>query len=105
VFFRAENISHAKDYLVGIFSESLFSPPLFAGGEGIYILLVVILIFIVIEWYGRDTQYGLEKIGLKCKKPFSRVVYYALLYAIIYQVITDVMGSGEAARKFIYFQF
>ncbi len=105
VFFRAENIAHAKDYLAGIFSASLFSPPSFAGGEGMYILLVVILIFMVIEWYGRDTQYGLEKIGLEWKKPFRRVVYYALLYAVIYQVITDVMGPGGAGRQFIYFQF
>ncbi len=105
IFFRAEDITHAFSYLAGIFSSTLFVAPSFPGLKGAYYLLVVILIFILIEWQGRDKQYGIEQLGVKWKKPFSKVVYYLIVYALLYQVVTILMGSGGEAQQFIYFQF
>ena len=105
IFFRAENISHSISYFAGIFSPSLFTAPSFTSVKGAYYLLVVILFFILIEWHGRDKQYGIQQLGEKWKKPFLKAIYYIIIYALLYQVITNVMGAGGNAQQFIYFQF
>ena len=105
IFFRAENISHAVSYLGGIFSSSLLIRPSFPGVKGAYYLLVAILFFLLVEWHGRDKKYGIEQLGGNWKKPFRKVIYHIIIYAILYQVITNVMGAGGNAQQFIYFQF
>lgn len=105
IFFRAENIAHAFSYLGGIFNRSLFSVPSFPGAKGAYYLIIVILFFMLIEWQGRDKQYGIEKLGLKWKKPIRKAVYYLIVYVLLYQIITDILGAGGNAQQFIYFQF
>ncbi len=105
IFFRAENISHSISYFAGIFSPSLFTAPSFTGVKGAYYLLAVILFFILIEWHGRNKQYGIQQLGVKWRNPFRKAIYYIIIYALLYQVITNVMGAGGNAQQFIYFQF
>ena len=96
IFFRAENIGHAVQYISDIFKH----PGSFLS-LGIYwkykTIIILISIFILIEWIGRDGQYAISKIGLKWRSPFRYAFYYALIIAIFW--------FGGKEQKFIYFQF
>jgi len=97
VFFRADTIGHAWRYLSEIFSLSLFSiPQNVLGHEGL-LTLVLITIFILIEWIGRENEYAIEQLGFKWKSPIRYAMYYALIIAIFW------LGGKE--QEFIYFQF
>lgn len=93
IFFRAENISHAFSYISGIFSRSLFSIPTITPR----LLMLLIMIFMVIEWLGREQQYAIAKLGLKWKSPLRYAMYYAIIIAIFWFAGKD--------QQFIYFQF
>lgn len=82
IFFRAENIGHAFSYI----SEIL----------PIKIALLIIL-FVLIEWFGRKGQFALQHLGLKWKRPFRYVIYYSIILAIFW--------FGGKEQQFIYFQF
>lgn len=98
IFFRAENINHAVQYISQIFSESLFEIPSTKNGLRTSLpIVILIFIFILIEWFGRAEKHALSKIEIKLKKP----IRYALYYAII---ITLFWFSGKE-QEFIYFQF
>jgi len=77
IFFRAESMNHALAYLSEIFSSSLLSVPK-PDLSSLYILQVILMIalFMSIEWIGRESQYALEKIGLRWKKPMRLVLYF-----------------------------
>ncbi|OCA75322.1 MBOAT family O-acyltransferase [Chryseobacterium arthrosphaerae] len=93
IFFRAENISHAFSYISGIFSRSLFSIPTITPR----LLMLLIIIFMVIEWLGREQQYAIAKLGLQWKSPVRYAMYYAIIIAIFWFAGKD--------QQFIYFQF
>ena len=98
IFFRAENIGHAWSYLSTIFSKSLFSIPEFKISR-IYTLqvLLVIFLFIIIEWIGRNEQYAIAKLGFEWN-PYLRRSFYFLIMLLI----TVFLGTEQ---QFIYFQF
>lgn len=95
IFFRAENIGHAYRYISEIFSKSLVSNPGFKN----YGILFLILIFILIEWLGRENEFALEKFGLTWKRVLRLGFYYSIILIIIF-----LMFEGEE-QQFIYFQF
>jgi D-alanyl-lipoteichoic acid acyltransferase DltB (MBOAT superfamily) len=97
IFFRAENIGHAISYISEIFSSSLFSEPAITQRYNALITLLLIIVFIVIEWFGREEKYAIEKTGLKWSRPL-RWAFYSLLLLII------LLYSGTK-QEFIYFQF
>ena len=97
IFFRAENIGHAIDYISGIFSSSLFSVPRFPGSRKALTIIIIVFGFIVIEWIGREQQYAIAHLGLKWKRPARYAMYYAII-AVIF------LFSGRE-QQFIYFQF
>lgn len=96
IFFRADNITHAWSYLGQIFSSSLFTVPCFGSANDLLTTLMLGL-FMIVEWIGRENQYALEKIGLEWKSPTRYMMYYAIIVAIIW-------FSGQE-QQFIYFQF
>lgn len=102
IFFRAENISHAFSYLHDLFT-----------GLGTYInyyktyrllynfnpmLLLIIVLFIVIEWLGRHHEFAIEKIDAKIKVPLRYTFYYLIIIAVFW-------FNGNEKQEFIYFQF
>lgn len=93
VFFRAEDLAHAVDYLGGIFSISLFSlpeiHPLF--------LFVLIVFFLIMEWAGRRQQYALKTFALSKPLVLRWGFYYGLILLMLIYGIED--------QEFIYFQF
>lgn len=97
IFFRAENVKHAFNYISIIFSNSFFSQLNFNRKEQTMPIFIFIIFFVMIEWIGRDHQYAIEKIGLKWPKIFRWGFYYLLIIAICYYT-----GSEQ---QFIYFQF
>lgn len=93
VFFRAENIEHAINYITKIFSVSLFTLPQVRPTS----VILLIVIFVITEWFGREGQYAIAKLGLKWKRTFRYAMYYAIIIAIFW--------FGGKEQQFIYFQF
>lgn len=95
VFFRAKNVEHAVNYIIGIFDKSLFSSPSILPST----TLLLTAVFIITEWIQRDKNYGLEmyKQGL-LKHKFIRWSIYILIIIIIFTF-------GGSQQEFIYFQF
>ncbi len=93
IFFRARDVSHAMEYINGIFSMSLFSIP----GELPFMLILLLILFISIEWSGRRYMYAIEKMGLKWNEPV-RWSFYIFIALLIF--LFD--GNDQV---FIYFQF
>ncbi len=97
IFFRAENIGHAFSYLSEIFSQSLFTVPEIAEMKGVFITIILVIIFLSFEWLGREQQYAIENIGIKLWRPVQWTLYYGIVLAIFW------FGGNE--QQFIYFQF
>lgn len=97
VCFRAENVQHAIDILDTIASSSILSPPDFVGKRRAIGLILLIMVFILIEWAGRKNGYALEKFGFGWPRMFRHISYYTIILFIFW-------FSGED-QEFIYFQF
>jgi D-alanyl-lipoteichoic acid acyltransferase DltB (MBOAT superfamily) len=99
IFFRAENMTQALSYIKGMFSEDLFSIPNFNHLEGAVTLLVLIAVFILVEWKGREGQYAISNLGIKRSRIFRWAMYLLLI------LIIDIFGNTSEEIEFIYFQF
>jgi D-alanyl-lipoteichoic acid acyltransferase DltB (MBOAT superfamily) len=97
IFFRADSVSHAIDYLFRIFSKSLFSIPEFENRTHAIEVLILIGFLMFIEWLGREYQYGIEKLGLSWNRNL-RITFYLGIVCLIFLF----MGKEQ---EFIYFQF
>lgn len=97
IFFRANDMQHAIEYISEIFSLSFFTiPELRDSGQALKTVILVI-IFILIEWKGREGQYAIENLGLKWKRPLRQIMYYSIIVALFW--------FGRNDQQFIYFQF
>ena len=93
IFFRSENISDAFLYISRLFTTSLFTFPTIKPIP----LYIALLIFIIIEWLGREEQFAIAKLGNKLHRMIRWTLYYVLIYTIFYH--------AGAEQQFIYFQF
>ena len=94
IFFRADTVTHALSYISGIFSRSLFSMPQIFPSK----LLVIIVIFMLIEWLGREEEFALA-IVKKINQPALRIgLYYGIIIGLV------LFGKFNS-NQFIYFQF
>lgn len=91
VFFRAETLTDAFQYLKIIFSASVFSMP-----EVSRFAIVLLIGYMIIEWIQRhrDHVLDLEKVN---SKPLRFGIYYLVVFCIFY-------FAGDL-QPFIYFQF
>ena len=102
IFFRSINLTQAMSYVsrlfIGIIDKQSYIEliNLFYWEIG-YTIPLLISLFFIIEWLGRDNKYAIEKIGNKFPKPFIWIFYYAI-------IITIMCFSGQE-QQFIYFQF
>jgi len=92
IFFRADNVGHALNYISGIFSVSSFTIPEIRPN-----IIFFIILFFVVEWLGRKHEYAIADFGNKLPKPLRWVIYYSIIFIILYYA-----GKEE---QFIYFQF
>ena len=93
VFFRAENIAHAFDYLGVLFSSSFFSYPEILP----QFLFKFLGFFLFVEWIQRTKEHALDLENLPFPRIFRWGFYYLILIAIIWY--------GGDQQEFIYFQF
>lgn len=93
IFFRAENITIAFDYIISIFSKELFSLPEIRPKH----LILLLLFFNIIEWIGRKEDYAIAGL-FKNNKVFRWGFYYLVLFLTLYFMQTN-------ENEFIYFQF
>ena len=93
IFFRSKSVTDAFNYISGIFSNSLFSLPIIRPTN----LFLLLAVFIVIEWFGREEQFAIAKLEYKIPKIIRRIIYYAIIIALFYY--------GNQQQQFIYFQF
>jgi hypothetical protein len=94
IFFRADSLGHAWNYISGIFSPTLFMKPEIKPHDK---TIGLIILFLIIEWLGREQEYALERLRFKLPQPLRWAVYYFFIFAIFAYV--------EKHQQFIYFQF
>ncbi len=96
IFFRAQSVSDALLYINGILSPTLFYPLDLMNGKMIATLTLV-LVFIIIEWIGRNNNFALEKLKYLSFRPYRWSIYYLLIIVLF-------IFTGKE-QQFIYFQF
>jgi D-alanyl-lipoteichoic acid acyltransferase DltB (MBOAT superfamily) len=102
IFFRAQNMGHALQYINDMFNGLfLFSSYLesyhFLTSRVGSMLPSLTASFMLIEWLGREDRYAIETLMLKWPKLFRWSFYYLLIIAIF-------IFTGKD-QQFIYFQF
>jgi D-alanyl-lipoteichoic acid acyltransferase DltB (MBOAT superfamily) len=98
IFFRSENLGNAFNYIATILSTSFLTfPQIFPKT-----LFLLIVIFMIIEWLGRDGEYAMSFISKNrfFYYKFFRWSFYTVLILIIY-----FFGNFSEEIEFIYFQF
>lgn len=93
IFFRAESVSHALDYIYNIANIDLFSLP----EHRPYTLFGLLLFFILIEWYGRVYEHTLQ-VAERIPNTVLRYFGYCILLLLLF------FCAGNQ-QTFIYFQF
>lgn len=93
VFFRAESVNQAVQYIGTIFSLSLFSAPDVFPID----TFVLIILFVLSEWVQRSKQHVLQ---------FDKgTVPSFVQWGIYYVIISLIIFFGGNEQQFIYFQF
>ncbi len=95
IFFRAQDINQALEFILHIFSNDLFKQPKLPNAANV--VVVFICITMLIEWFGREGKYALENLVSKWNTPLRWLFYFVLITCII------VLSGKE--QEFIYFQF
>lgn len=97
IFFRANNLSHALQYVRDIFKPSLFSLPRLHNIQLALTTIMLTFLFVLIEWAGREQLYAIERLGNNWYRPLRRLFYYAMVFLVLFY--------GGKEQTFIYFQF
>ncbi|MDA9289699.1 MBOAT family protein [Polaribacter sp.] len=97
IIFRTNDITHAFHYISEIFSASILETPKLSDSKDAIITMLLVFIFIFIEWLGRESQFALEHLGLKWKRPLRHALYYTIIIALFW--------CNGKEQQFIYFQF
>ncbi|WP_371813703.1 MBOAT family protein [Aquimarina sp. MMG015] len=91
VFFRADSITEAFGYLDRIFSSTLFSIP-----QGNKLFLILLIVYLGIEWFQKKREHLLD-IHYISSKSIRYLIYYVTVFVVFYY-------AGDL-QTFIYFQF
>ena len=97
IFFRSNTIDQALGYISRIFSASFFSVPLVKVDMYDTYIYALVMLFIIIEWLGREQKYALARVMPNKPKVYRWAFYYLLIV-----IIFIFAGSNQ---EFIYFQF
>ncbi len=102
IFFRAENISHAIDFIKrmisGTIEKTAYIETLNLAYWKVGHLNFLIIIFVVIEWIGREKQYAIADFVLN-KPTMVRWIFYSIL------IFSIGIFANTNETPFIYFQF
>ncbi len=98
IFFRADNIWHAFDYLKEIVTKFFFTHyPLNPQSISPKTFSIIIIFFIITEWLQRDKQHALE-LNIKTKKIIRWGIYFSIVLIIF-------ISGNFNKTEFIYFAF
>jgi len=95
IFFRSASVGQALQIIGGIFSKDLFKMPQTSPKP---VILVIIILFVIIEWIGREGKYAIENIGIQWT-PVLRWSFYSFI------IVCIGMYMQTSGSDFIYFQF
>ena len=102
VFFRAENIGHALEYIYDMFSGLAVYGNYYKSYRMLFIkigypFILISIVFILIEWLGRKDQFAISNNISKLSKTLRYLAYYLLIASLLW--------FGGKEQQFIYFQF
>ncbi|HTA61552.1 MAG TPA: MBOAT family O-acyltransferase [Bacteroidia bacterium] len=102
IFFRSENLTSAILYIKNmgnglLLDGNYFQVISFIQNKVGYLLPIIIFLFIIVEWIGRESNYAIEHIGIKLPAPIVWTLYYIMAATTFYFSGTE--------QTFIYFQF
>ena len=97
IVFRSTSITHALHYIEGIFSSTIVSTPNFTGTGKTTQIIILLTVFFVIEWLGREKHHALAELGIKSPKPIRWAIYYI--------IILTIYNYAGPEQQFFYFQF
>jgi alginate O-acetyltransferase complex protein AlgI len=97
IFFRCSSVNQSFNYIAKIFSTSIFSVPYYKKGTQSLIVIFLVILFIILEWNGREQAYAIKK-AYYSRKRWVRWLFYYVIIIIIFLFA----GSNQ---QFIYFQF
>lgn len=102
IFFRAENVSGAFDYINRIFSSSVINKPYIPGGIKDFLIRIMIPVAILfgIEWFHRYREHGFEISYIRSSK-----IRWSAYYALIIIISFYFFNFHQNIETFIYFQF
>ena len=95
VFFRAESVTMAIDFLTGIATKDLLQTPNFSGKFQATFTILSVLVLIIIEWMNKSNAHSLMTL------PKYKTIRYTLYYILVCAIL---LNSGSK-QEFIYFQF
>ncbi len=93
IFFRAENMTHAFTFIAGMYAPSILSIPSILPK----MLFLFIIMFVFIEWIGKEKEYALAKGNSKIPRFIRWIFYYIIIFLILH--------FAGPKQQFIYFQF
>ena len=102
IFFRADSLYMAFDYISIIFSPKFFVLPIqdfwsMNTGNHLIYLFFLLIGFILVEWFQREKNHGLELDSQKLPKTVRWAFYYVVI------IFCFIMNGVQ--QEFIYFQF
>ena len=92
IFFRASNLSHAIQYIKGLFSKSLLTYPI---QHGMSMTIPLLVILFLVEW--------LRKNEVKWAKPEN--IHHTIRWSIYILIFICCLAFFKQNQSFIYFQF
>ena len=98
IFFRAESLEYANNYISILFSSSLFTIPEFPEMGKAMVVALLTIGFFGVEWLGREQQYAIANLGTQWKRSYRWIAYSVLVFLIG-------MYMQTTGTPFIYFQF
>jgi D-alanyl-lipoteichoic acid acyltransferase DltB (MBOAT superfamily) len=100
VIFRSTSISMAFHYYAKLFSASLLSKPLITTGyTALMITMFYIMLMLIIEWFGKQENYGIAGTFMKSPRIARWSFYIFLVLSIFYFSFVD------KTQLFMYLQF
>ena len=98
IFFRAESIEHALNYILNMMTQAPFAHAELLAEDTLKVVLILITVFLAIEWVGRDGRYALENIDSN-QSYFFKIIFYSFI------IFSIGMYAQTNETPFLYFQF
>lgn len=96
VFFRSDDMAQAWLYLKRLFTVTWLVRPAL-DMSALLVLLVIIGLFMAVEWLGRSQPFAIARLGLRWPTAARFAFYYAI------GIVIFLYAGGR--QEFIYFQF